>query len=225
MDNAERDTSLTDAILAEAEVETEPRLPIHDLPGTALRTRVGSPNGNPARSNVVQIEGNLVAVKRGRGRPRKIEMAPTRADLEYHAEMAKEKAEFIESDELVTTVGKRADAFEVFRVIKQELARETASLKFQRIEDEKRGRDTAQVSSRRIDALTKVAHIEFEMKKIGADMFDLKGEKFQKVFKLWIDTLQEVATEVLTPEVVDLFFNRIATAMENWEEKAAEAVK
>lgn len=199
-------------------------MPLHELLGKNVRTRVGSTTGNPERANVIKIGNKQVAVKRGPGRTKLIEKAPTVGDLEYHYKAVKDKQAFIENDPLVKAVTGRADSFEILRQVKEQISKETAALNFQRIENEKRGKDTAQISSRRIDALLKVANIELDMKKLGAESIDLKGEKFQRVFSFLIETMRGVAQSALAPEQVDLLFNLLASAMEGWEEKAAEMV-
>lgn len=167
----------------------------------------------------------LTAKKASRGRPREIKKVPTIKDLEYHAKMSAEKARFVDRDPLVEAAKKRSDVAEVLHRIKTEIACEAAALHFQRLENEKYGKDTSQTSSRRIDALTKIAHIELEIKKLGADLIDLHGERFQKVFALWISMLREVAVETLPPETIDLFFNRLSSAMEGWEDKATDTIR
>jgi hypothetical protein len=166
---------------------------------------------------------NGLKVSRGRGRPRKVERMPTTSDLEYHAAMSEEKAKFISQDPVVVATQGR-DALTVLRTIRSEMAKESAALHFQRVESEKYGKDTAQVSSRRLEALNKIASIEFEIKKLGADVIDLHGERFQRVFAFWIETLKEVAQATLPPEQLDLFFNRLETTLDGWEDKASEAM-
>ena len=168
---------------------------------------------------------NALVVKRGRGRPRKVERMPTTSDLEYHTEMSALKAKFIGMDPVVVAASGRADALQILNLIKLEVAKEAAALHFQRIENEKFGKDTAQVSSRRIEALGKIATIELEVKKLGADLLDLRNEKFQRVFKLWVDRMREAATEVLSPEQIDLLFNRFSTSLEGWEDKAMDSIR
>jgi hypothetical protein len=160
------------------------------------------------------------------GRPRQITRKPNQTDLEYHQAMTEEKVGFIESDPVVKAIGARSDAVDMLRIIKHEVAKEAAALHFQRIENEKLGKDTAQVSTRRIDALTKIAGIELEIKKMGADVINLKSEKFQKVFGLLIGHFREMCVEIgMRPEQIDLLFNRLSTSMEGWEENAAELVR
>lgn len=172
-----------------------------------------------------RTDKNDLKVKRGPGRPRKVERAPTTSDLEYHALMAEERQKFISSDDLVQTIEGRGDSLNILHLIKKEVAREAASLHFERIETEKRGRDTGQVSTRRIEALKKIADIELKIKEIDSESVNLSSERMQKVFALWIETMREVAQETLPQEVMDLFFNRFATAMEGWEERATNNLR
>ena len=179
-------------------------LPVHDAPRTDHRALV---------------------VKRGRGRPRKVDAAPTTSDLQYHALMAQQRAEFIDEDELVKVIQEHGGASDVLFNIKREVAREAASLHFERIETEKRGRDTSQISSRRIDALKKIAEIELKVRELEAEKFDFTSPRFQKLFTLWVEQMQEVAKEVLPAEMANIFFNRFASMMEGWEEKAGNALR
>ena len=48
----------------------------------------------------------------------------------------------------------------------------------------------------------------------------LWGEPIQKVYALWIEKMAGVAREVLAPEIFDILFNRLGSALEGWEEQA-----
>lgn len=159
-------------------------------------------------------------IKRGPGRPKKVGAKPTVDDLVYHAEMAEQRARFVESDPLVKTAVSRQEAIDTLQQVKEQVAREAASLQFAKNEEEKYGRDTSQMSSRRIAALREIANIELEIKKLGVTMIDLKGERFQKIFRFFLETVRESASGTLSPEQVDLLFNRLGTKLEGWEEKA-----
>jgi len=162
---------------------------------------------------------------RRKGRPRKVERAPTVKDLEYHAATVEEKAAFVENDPVVQATRTHTDPLSMLGYIKTEVAKESAALHFQRLENEKYGKDTAQISTRRIDALKKIADIELELKKLGADVINVRSEKFQMIFKIWIDTIREIAQQTMPPEQIDLFFNQLSTAMEGWEEKVEDALR
>lgn len=171
-------------------------------------------------------QGDAYKVERQRGRPRKVERMPTTSDLQYHDLMAQEKEKFIASDPVViaTTKGK-AEATGLLKILQTEIAKEAAALQFQRMENEKFGKDTAQTSTRRIDALTKVANIALEIKKLGPGTIDPYGEDMQKILALWVDAIKEVCSETLSSEQVDLFFNRLMSKLEGWEEKVANAAR
>jgi hypothetical protein len=173
-----------------------------------------------ASGTVVPIHAATGKINRGPGRPKKIRTEPTRDDLIYHAEMIRQKTAFIEADSLVRSASERQEAVETLQKVKEEIARESAALHFQRIEEEKYGKDTSQMSSRRIAALREVAHLELEIRRLGASSIDLKSERFQKIFAFFLETVRLSAGEVLSPEMVDLLFNRLETKLEGWEEKA-----
>jgi hypothetical protein len=149
---------------------------------------------------------------------------PTEEDLKYYEETVEERKRVIEEDPVVKSAAGK-DPFELLSVLKAEVAREAATLGYQRVQNEMMGKDITQIAGRRIDALKKIADIELEMRKIGFDYVDVHSEKFQKVFKLWIEIIREVAEATLEPEEVDLFFNRLSTEMSGWEDKAENLVR
>lgn len=172
-----------------------------------------------------RTDHNELKVKRGPGRPRKVERAPTVNDLEYHAEMAEERQKYIASDNLVKKIEENSDVLGILRLIKLEVAKEAASLGFESLEQSKRGKDTGQVTSRRIEALKRIADIELKIKEIDASAINLSSERLQRLFGLWVEVMREVANETLPLETVDLFFNKFATAMDGWEERAGNMLR
>lgn len=172
-----------------------------------------------AIASVVPVHA-VTAIKRKPGRPRKINPQATVEDLAYHAEIARRRASFIETNPVVKAIAGRQDSMEVLQKLKEEASRTAAALQFQRIEEEKYGRDGSQISSRHLAAIRDVAMLELEMKKMGSTLLDLKSERFMKIFKYLIDTFQAAAEEVLPPETVDLLMNKLETMLEDWEEQA-----
>ena len=152
---------------------------------------------------------------------KKNDKALSSADLQYHSFIAEERRKFISQDSLVKAT--RSDPIDCLQQIRVNIATEISSLLFQRMEMEKYGIDTSQISMRRIGALETLAELELKLsEKVSVN---LKGERMQKIFSLWIDIMRNVAQEVLPPESIDLFFNRFATAMEGWEEKASDLLR
>jgi hypothetical protein len=189
----------------------------------------GEPEESKPMDNVRQLLPNhlLPKTSTGRpiGRPRKVHPKPTLNDLEYHAEIAAQRQLFIAEDPVVKTLSGKPDSAGLLSSLRMEIAKEAASLHFQRMEAEKYGKDTAQTSTRRIDALTRIAHIELEIKKLAPDTVDVRSEKFQKIYGMFIETLRECALETLAPEAIDLFFNRLSTMMDGWEERAESLIR
>lgn len=171
--------------------------------------------------DVGPFESENGVVKRGPGRPRKVEKRPGRLDLEYHARMAVERQRFIDTDPLVGLIeGTPSDTLALLHRVKLDVAREAACLQFQRIEAEKYGKDTSAISIRRVKALEEIAKIELKLRQVDQDSINLHSEKMQKIFSMWVATMREVALEIMPPELLDMFFNRFATEMQDWEEKA-----
>lgn len=171
--------------------------------------------------DVGPFEGETGIVKRGPGRPRKIEKRPGRLDLEYHAKMAVERQKFVDTDPLVGLIESNpSDTLALLHRVKLDVAREAASLQFQRIECEKYGKDSSAISIKRVKALEEIAKIELKLRQVDQDSINLHSEKMQKIFAMWIEIMREVALEILPPELLAMFFNRFATEMQDWEEKA-----
>lgn len=184
------------------------------------------PMQEPSEQNKIEAIATVVpvhavtAIKRKPGRPRKVHPQATVEDLAYHAEIAKKRQSFIEANPVVKAVAGNQDSQEILQKVKEEASRTAAALLFQRIEEEKYGRDTSQISSRHLAALRDVAMLELEMKKMGTSLLDLKSERFQKVFRFLISIIKEVAMEALPPEQANLLFTRLVSRLEGWEDQA-----
>ena len=203
VDSEESDDEIVEDVLAsgsERLADVLRLLPAQDAPSTGHRN---------------------LKIKRAPGRPRRVERAPQVSDLEYHAAMVEARQRFIDSDSLVRAVEERADPIEILFQVKSSVAREASSLAFDQVEAQKRGRETAQTSSRRIEALKKIAEIELKLRELQAESVNFASERFQKVFAFFVQKLTETAEETLAEESRDLFLNRFASAMENWEEEAS----
>jgi hypothetical protein len=161
----------------------------------------------------------------GNSRPRNMARnRPSQEDLEYYEALSEEREQFVAGDAVVQNSSGK-DPLALLSALKKEVARETACLAYQRMVNERTGRDTSAISGRRIDALKKIADIELEMHKIGFEQLDLYSEKLQRVFQLWTEIVKDAAVATLGPEQLDLFFNRLTTAMDGWEERAEDLIR
>lgn len=169
-----------------------PRLPLHTIGGTS----------------------------RGRGRPQKVESRPGRDDLEYHAQILAERAQVLEADDIVRAAARGSEPREVLRLVVEALAADAALLAHARDEIAKRGRDVAQITSRRAALLDRVASLTVEIERHSERVLDVKSEAMFVVYKLWVDDLKVVAREVLRPEQFEVFFSRLEVRFADFEERA-----
>jgi hypothetical protein len=149
---------------------------------------------------------------------------PTR-DEDFTKALVEDKERFIDGDPLVRAVEGRTSQADIYKSIRVEIARELASMRHQRLEHERVGKDTAAISAKRIDAMTKLVGLEKELKKLNADVIDFKSEKMQVVFSMWLDIIRDIASQVMAPEQLDLFFNKMATYFDGWEQRASDRVR
>lgn len=164
-------------------------------------------------------------VHRPRGRPKKVEPAPARADLDFHAEVARQRLEHVEANELVRAVSERADGRLVLQRVAEALAREAAVLEHERLQVQVRGRDVGQLVSRRVEVLRKLADLQQEIESTGVAIIDPNSEGMQRLYKLFVDDVVGVAKELLPPELLDLFLNKLAQRFDDWEERAESILR
>lgn len=180
-------------------------LPLHTASGSHTKNLAGRAKG-------VKVHGRPV------GRP-------TVDQLKYLAEMQEAEVRFVESDPIVLATRNQASSKDVFRLLVIQAAQNAASLEFQRIEMQKRGEETTNIIGRHTKVLKEVASLQAELKELNQAVIDPRSESFQKVFKLWVEKIQTVIGEVLTPEQADLFLTKFATSMDNWEEQVESVLR
>lgn len=202
-------------------------VPFHAATGHSPRNREKPEDMRPGAvlKRKEEAEAKAKEAKRTRGRPKKLEKKPNVEDLLYHQEVLRREVEFVDGDPIVSATTDRKDSVEVLHLLKTRIARAAASLEFQRIEMQKYGRDTGQVTGRQISALKDIANIELKVRELGAQMVDLRSEPVQKVFAMFISKLQEAAKDVLAQEHFDLLFNRLETELDGWEDEAESLLR
>ena len=183
----------------------------------------------PKPNQVVNI-GDKSAAAGGRAGARRTKPPGSRLNQQFtDTEQAafdqedSERQQVVASD-LVVQTSKAKDSLALLSAIKAEIALEAANLAYQRIKSERDGKDITMISARRIEALKKMSDIEMEMRKIGFEQIDVRGEKFQRIFMLFVEMVREAAEESLSSETLDIFFNKLTTKMDGWEEKAEEVI-
>ncbi len=178
-------------------------------------------------ATIIPLHDATGSVKRGRGRPRKINPKPTPDDLAYHAEMQRHQVEFVQQDEVLAAVSDRRGSAEVLHLLKQKIARDAAVLDFHRMELQKYGKteEASAVAKKHIAALKEIAQLELQIRALNDQIIDLRGEKFQKIFSMMVAKFRDVAKETLNQEHFDLLFVRLENALENWEDEAEGLIR
>ena len=100
-----------------------------------------------------------------------------------------------------------------------ELACEAAALGHERRRLERLGRDSASVSSRRIDALVRIGAIEIERRRHQPPDIDIRSEKFKKLVRYFFDLAREASGETLDPEVARKFWERVEERLIGWQDQ------
>lgn len=149
------------------------------------------------------------------GRPVKI--APVEQPDTYALELDRLRQETISRDPLVRG-GPDVDPLYQSMI---ELAREAAVLAHERrrLELLGRGDGSAQVSSRRVDALARLGAIAVERHRHLPRDLDVRGDKFQRLLGVFNQMMTECAQETLPPADAERFLNRYRELACGWEEK------
>jgi len=179
-------------------------------------------HSQPLGSTVVLLPIRQVSgqecVKRKPGRPKKVER-PTICENAYNAALCAAREEASASDPLVVALNSRCPAVKVIHSAKVAMAEETAALGWERRQHEADGREIGQISSRRIDGLSKLAAIELELHKLGGPVLDPRGSRMQQLWGLFMDTVSEAARGTLPAAKAEDVIARLEQAAVGWEDR------
>lgn len=145
-----------------------------------------------------------------RGRPRKVARAPEGNARVFLAAAAARREAAIEVDPLVVACDVRADAVDEVIV---GIAREAAALRWDRVQLQDRGSETAaQVSSRIVDALAKLASLV--VGRHEARRGEPTPAQLDAVWELFVDALEETAASSLGDDLAAHLMTRVRARLE-----------
>jgi hypothetical protein len=175
-----------------------------------MKARMGSTTP-PKGSNVVALDGARGLVRRRPGRPRVIRPAPDVDERVYFEKLGEAADAFIEADPaLVASTNQGVTEVERLDVLLQELAREQAALSWDRQRLQREGRDgAAQVSSRRVDALLKVARLVVLREEVRRTTGAMDEALVERVVGLLLVEVESTVFETATPEVATKFIGKL----------------
>lgn len=154
---------------------------------------------------------------------------PPPAVTQTVADLMKAKKSFIENDELLKQLDKGIDSEEVLTLVMREYAEESASLKFERHEAERNGKETSQLSIRRINALKALGETWIKRKdQLSGKTIDLASPAFVRLFDFILETFREsLHRGGVSEDLAETIFVNVSERItdETWDEEARRKMR
>jgi hypothetical protein len=166
-----------------------------------------------------KVLGKQMLVKRQRGRPRKVERRPSINQSEYNAAVGAACESSIASDSLVVALQGDRRGPEIIHAVTLGIAMETAALGLLRRQQQAEGKDTAQISSRRVSGLGQLANVFLELSTWGGGAIDLRSPKLQILLDLFVDDVFEAALATVPADKAAEVVTEFRTAVAGWENR------
>jgi hypothetical protein len=164
------------------------------------------------------VDNGSTRVVRLPGRPARARVAPSHDEREYLTEVLMLQNASVGADHVV----RAAEAgVEVLDHVAVEVAREVASLRFERGRLSPAHPNAGILTGRIIAGMTKLADILLMRAKLGGEGLDVQGRQFRAVFDLFIHDLREVVDEVVPDS--QKFMTAFMTKIEGWETNAVSS--
>lgn len=214
---------------------------LDSLPKNAVRLKVRNEKGieqwrdiekghdNVADTDDIVLDTHGVPITMDNHPGRRKKPKPQKPANAKIAEIAQLRREFFKRDDLLTKVEKDVESDDVLHFVMQGFAREAASLEFERQQAEMGGRETSQISLRRINALKAVADTWLKRKdQIANKTVDMNSTAFSRLFSFIVETFREaLATEGVTADEIQVIMTALSERIsdDTWEEEARIAMK
>lgn len=138
-------------------------------------------------------------------------------------EIRQQKRDYLATDNLLKIVRGGSNSFEVLDKLIEEIAEETASMKFDRTFNEGKTAETIKISKQRSLILKSIADLVVIKRELAqSEVLNLKGKKMQAVFKFLIGIVRDSLAQVegVTDEQKELFFIRLQKNLVDFEDRA-----
>lgn len=138
--------------------------------------------------------------------------------------------EDVEHDVVLTSVKDDDTPEKVLKAVIYGLAEEQSSLRELRQVKRNEKKDTSNISLKRGQLLKFMSETLLQKQALSgnanAGEMDLRGPRFRTVFKMFLQTISDTFDEIkIPPEYKEMFFQKLTTNMEGWEERAEKALK
>ena len=180
-----------------------------------------------ADSDRIQVNkmGDPIVMKNKPGRKSAADVGPATPAV---AALLVRKQASMSSDDIITAMRVAPDSADVLHQVILGLGEEAASLRFEREEAAREGKDTSGMSAKRVQALRATADTWLKrMDQIGARSIDMDSSSFSTLFKFIMDTFREAMnTSRLRPEQVETVFAKFSSMVDDdWKNEAKIRMK
>lgn len=128
-----------------------------------------------------------------------------------------------QNDEVMTQVRNDPESLDVLHSVMMGLAEEAAAMAQARVSLEAQGKNTSNVSAKRVTALRAIGDTWMKRKEqLGGQSLDLEGVAFKRVFGFTMETFRKaLAQAMIRPEQIEVIFAKLAKLMdEDWIKEA-----
>lgn len=181
--------------------------------------------GELQESDVIQTtkKGEPIVMLSRPGHPNKLDPITPKVD-----QVIKKKKRSIEHDLILKQARDNPDSPDVLHGVLLGLGEEAASIKFEREQAERAGRETSSLSGRRIRALQAVGETWLKRRdQIVSKGVDLDSPAFQTVMSFLLETVREaMQSSGVQNEVLETVFSKLSEMLnDEWEAEARNRVK
>lgn len=180
----------------------------------------------------VVLNGNTpVTMKSTPGRKKKLSPAPKVPPPvnQAIAQLVAAKQAFFDNDPLLKQIEENAESEDTLLLVMRGHAQEAVSLEFERVEAERNGRETSQLSIRRVNALKALGDTWIKRKEqLSGKTIDMDSPAFGRLFSFMLDTFREAMLAGNVPrDQAETVFARLSDRMndETWETEAHNKMK
>lgn len=173
---------------------------------------------------ILTVYGRPITMKRVPGRKPKPPRPKSTAINPAVAQVQAAKFHHLDKDPLLQMLAKGIDSENILLLVLRGFAGEAASLEFERLEAERHGKETSQISVRRINALKALADSWLKRKdQLAGRTIDMECPAFERLFGFILDTFRTAMTAGGVPrDQAEAVFVRLSEQVseDTWGEEA-----
>lgn len=213
------------------------------IPPDAMRVKVKTEKGHEKyrdisngldeilpTDQIVLVSSKPVTMKNAPGRKKKAPLPKAPAPVnQMVANLVVQKQAFLDNDPLLQQIEDNVESEDTLLLVMRGYAQESASLEFERTEAERLGKETSQLSIRRINALKALSDTWIKRKEqLSGKTVDMASPAFSRLFSFMLDTFRESMLNGNVPrDHAETVFARLSDRMndETWETEAQNKMK